>query len=141
MTALRLEPRLPATLGDFLERCHRHGQAKPTPLMLRYETGGYNCLHQDLYGDVVFPLQFTVMLSRPNHDFAGGEFILVEQRPRAQSRGDAIALQQGEAILFPTRYRPIRGARGWYRINVRHGVSRVSEGRRLTLGIIFQDAK
>jgi hypothetical protein len=141
MTALRFEPRLPATLGDFLERCHRHGQVKPTPLMLRYETGGYNCLHQDLYGDVVFPLQFTVMLSRPNHDFAGGEFILVEQRPRAQSRGDAIALQQGEAILFPTRYRPIRGARGWYRINVRHGVSRVSEGRRLTLGIIFHDAK
>jgi uncharacterized protein len=138
--ALRLESRFPATLSEFLGRCHRHGQTKPTPLMLLYETGGYNCLHQDLYGEIVFPLQFTVMLSRPNHDFAGGEFLLVEQRPRAQSRGDAIALQQGEAILFPTRYRPIRGARGWYRVNVRHGVSRVSHGRRLTLGIIFHDA-
>jgi hypothetical protein len=141
VTALRLESRFPPTLSEFAERCHRHRQTKPTPLMLRYEDGGYNCLHQDLYGEIVFPLQFTLMLSRHGHDFAGGEFLLVEQRPRAQSRGEAIVLQQGEAILFPTRYRPVRGTRGWYRVNVRHGVSRILSGRRLTLGIIFHDAK
>jgi hypothetical protein len=141
MEALRLPDRFPADLPEFTARCHRAGQAKPTPLMLRYDAGGYNCLHQDLYGAIVFPIQFTLMLGRPGEDFAGGEFLLVEQRPRAQSRGDAIALGQGEAILFATRYRPQRGTRGYYRVNVRHGVSRIDRGRRVTLGIIFHDAK
>jgi hypothetical protein len=140
MAALRLEPRFPAKLAEFLADCHRAGQVKPTPLMLRYAAGGYNCLHQDLYGDIVFPLQFTLMLSDAACDFAGGEFLLVEQRPRAQSRGDAVALAQGAAILFATRYRPVIGARGAYRVNVRHGVSRVGRGSRMTLGIIFHDA-
>jgi hypothetical protein len=141
MAALRLEPRFPPGLADFLEQCHGARQVKPTPLILRYTAGGYNCLHQDLYGEIVFPLQFTVMLSDPTRDFDGGEFLLVEQRPRAQSRGDAIALQRGGAILFATRYRPVHGIRGVYRVNVRHGVSRVGRGRRMTLGIIFHDAK
>jgi hypothetical protein len=141
MAALRLEPRFPPGLAEFLEHCHGAGQVKPTPLILRYTAGGYNCLHQDLYGEIVFPLQFTLMLSDPARDFDGGEFLLVEQRPRAQSRGDAIALQQGGAILFATRYRPVHGIRGVYRVNVRHGVSRVGRGHRMTLGIIFHDAK
>jgi hypothetical protein len=141
MEQLRLDNRFPATLEEFLAQCKRVGQPQPTPLMLRYDAEGYNCLHQDLYGAVVFPLQFTIMLSRPRVDFDGGEFLLVEQRPRAQSRGDAVALQQGEAILFATRYRPMRGTRGYYRANVRHGVSRVATGRRFTLGIIFHDAQ
>jgi hypothetical protein len=141
MEALRLETYFPPRLVEFIEHCHRAGQIKPTPLMLHYTAGGYNCLHQDLYGDLVFPLQFTVMLSDPTRDFDGGEFLLVEQRPRAQSRGHAIMLRQGEAILFATRYRPVRGTRGWYRVNVRHGVSPVKRGHRMTLGIIFHDAK
>ena len=141
MTALRLAPRFPGELGEFLAQCHRTGQVKPTPLMLRYAAGGYNCLHQDLYGEMVFPLQFTLMLSDPARDFDGGEFLLVEQRPRAQSRGDAVAIAQGAAILFATRYRPVAGTRGAYRVNVRHGVSRVGRGSRITLGIIFHDAK
>jgi hypothetical protein len=109
--------------------------------MLRYAAGGYNCLHQDLYGAIVFPLQFTFMLSRPEADFTGGAFMLVEQRPRAQSRAEAVGIEQGAAILFTTRYRPVRGARGHYRVNVRHGVATVESGRRVTLGIIFHDAK
>ena len=172
MEALRIEDRFPPKLDEFIARCHREGQLRPTPLMLRYDAGGYNCLHQDLYGEVVFPLQFTIMLSRLGRplressrpapsllsppgqgekiaagsqhsvsDFDGGEFLLVEQRPRAQSRGAAITLQQGEAILFATRYRPVRGARGSYRASVRHGVSTIDRGRRFTLGIIFHDAK
>jgi hypothetical protein len=141
MEMLGLKIRFPPALGQFIDYCHRYGQDKPTPLMLRYEAGGYNCLHQDLYGAVVFPLQFTIMLSRPQHDFEGGEFLLVEQRPRAQSRGAAIVLRQGQAILFPTSQRPQRGLRGYYRLNVRHGVSPIRRGRRLTLGIIFHDAK
>lgn len=139
--ALRLEARYPARLDKFVAGCHRAGQTRPTPLMLRYEAGGYNCLHQDLYGEIAFPLQFTIMLSRPARDFASGEFLLVENRPRAQSRGEAITLGQGCAILFPTRYRPIRSARGWSRAAVRHGVSRITRGHRVTLGIIFHDAK
>jgi hypothetical protein len=139
--AIRLADRFPPTLAEFLARCHREGQTKPTPLMLRYETGGYNCLHQDLYGEMVFPIQFTFMLSRADNDFEGGQFLLIEQRLRAQSRGDAIALEQGGAILFPTRYRPIQGTRGFYRVGVRHGVSRIERGLRFTLGIIFHDAK
>jgi hypothetical protein len=132
--------RYPRDLGSFLSRCARAGQRRPTPLLLHYAAGGYNCLHQDLYGAVAFPLQVTVMLSRPA-DYAGGEFLLVEQRPRAQSRGEAIALGLGEAIVFTTRHRPIEGARGWYRATVRHGVSRVRQGERCTLGVIFHDAR
>ena len=131
----------PATLDDFLERCRRSGQSKPTPLLLRYEAGGYNCLHQDLYGELAFPLQFTFMLSRDEVDYTGGEFLLLEQRPRAQSRGEALRLEQGAAIVFATRYRPVKGARGFYRVSVRHGISRVRNGRRLALGIIFHDAR
>jgi hypothetical protein len=141
MKAMRMGVSFPETLDDFVERCHRSGQTKPTPLLLRYEAGGYNCMHQDLYGEIAFPLQFTFMLSRYNADYTGGEFLLLEQRPRAQSRCDAIALEQGAAIVFATRYRPVKGARGYYRVNVRHGISRVRNGRRFALGIIFHDAK
>ena len=131
----------PPTLNDFLEVCHRAGQTKPTPLVLRYEAGGYNCMHQDIYGEVVFPIQLTCVLSRNIKDYRGGEFVLMEQRPRAQSRCEAVTLEQGEAIVFTTRYRPVRGTRGYYRVNVRHGVSRLHSGRRFSLGIIFHDAK
>ena len=141
MKALRMEISFPETLDKFLERCHRSGQTKPTPLLLRYEAGGYNCMHQDLYGELAFPLQFTFMLSRYEADYTGGEFLLLEQRPRAQSRCDAIALEQGAGIVFATRYRPVKGSRGFYRVNVRHGISRVRNGRRFALGIIFHDAK
>jgi hypothetical protein len=140
-SAMRLGAPYPAQLEAFTELCRRNGQSKPTPLILRYETGGYNCLHQDLYGDVVFPIQFTVMLSRREIDYRGGEFLLLEQRPRAQSRGEAVTLEQGEGIVFATRNRPVKGPRGYYRLNVRHGVSRIHQGRRLALGIIFHDAK
>jgi hypothetical protein len=135
------EATFPARLRPFLSQCHEAGQERPTPLLLRYERGGYNCLHQDRYGRVAFPLQAAVLLSRPGRDFEGGEFLLVEQRPRAQSRGDAIALRQGEMILFPNAERPVEGARGPYRAAVRHGVSRVRAGKRCTLGIIFHDAE
>jgi hypothetical protein len=131
----------PEELGQFLDRCAKSGQTKPTPLLLHYQRNGYNCLHQDLYGEVAFPLQVTVLLSRPEADFIGGEFLLVEQRPRAQSRGEAIVLGQGEAVLFPTRERPISGSRGYYRAAIRHGVSRVRSGTRYTLGVIFHNAK
>ncbi|MBV8450743.1 MAG: 2OG-Fe(II) oxygenase [Deltaproteobacteria bacterium] len=141
MKALRMGISFPESLDDFLEQCHRSGQMRPTPLLLRYEAGGYNCMHQDLYGEIAFPLQFTFMLSRYEKDYSGGEFLLLEQRPRAQSRCDAITLQQGAAILFATRYRPVKGTRGFYRVNVRHGISRVRNGRRFALGIIFHDAK
>jgi hypothetical protein len=130
----------PPGLDALLKTCHRRGQTKPTPLLLHYEAGGYNCLHQDLYGDVVFPLQLTCFLSRRGADYEGGDFLLVEQRPRAQSRGEAIATEQGEILIFPTRHRPVQGARGWYRAAVRHGVSRVLRGTRYTLGVIFHDA-
>jgi hypothetical protein len=141
MKALRMRISFPETLDDFLERCHHAGQTKPTPLLLRYEAGGYNCMHQDLYGELAFPLQFTFMLSRYEADYTGGEFLLLEQRPRAQSRCEAITLEQGAAILFATRWRPVKGVRGFYRVNVRHGISRVRSGRRFALGIIFHDAK
>ena len=131
----------PADLAGLQAICHRRGQTKPTPLLLHYETGGYNCLHQDIYGDVVFPLQLTCFLSRRGTDFEGGDFLLLEQRPRAQSRGEAIAPEQGEILIFPTRHRPVQGARGWYRAAMRHGVSRVLRGTRDTLGVIFHDAK
>ena len=131
----------PATLQTYLDRCHAAGQTKPTPLLLKYAAGDYNCLHQDLYGDMVFPLQATVLLSQPEVDFRGGEFLLVEQRPRMQSRGEVVPLRQGDAVIFATRYRPVAGRRGTYRVNLRHGVSRVRSGERYTLGVIFHDAK
>jgi hypothetical protein len=139
--ALRSKTRYPATLDAFLRRCHGKGQTKPTPLLLRYGPGGYNRMHQDLYGDIAFPLQMTVMLSQPGTDFEGGENLFVEQRPREQSIGTAIALRHGEAVVFATSARPIRGARGWRRPVLRHGVSRIASGHRMTLGIIFHDAR
>jgi len=138
--ALKTRVRHSADLAGLLTLCARRGQRKPTPLLLRYEAGGYNCLHQDLYGEVVFPLQLTVLLSEPGKDFEGGEFLLVEQRPRAQSRGSVAHLEQGEAVIFTTQYRPAAGARGPYRVNMRHGVSRVLSGERYTLGVIFHNA-
>ena len=137
---LREEARLPAALGAYLKECHAAGQERPTPLILKYEAGDYNCLHQDLYGDLVFPLQLTVLLSAPEDDFTGGEFLLVEQRPRAQSKGEVVPLRQGEAVIFPVHHRPVEGTRGPYRVTMRHGVSRVRSGQRFTLGIIFHDA-
>lgn len=130
----------PAALADFLSHCHAAGQTRPTPLILSYGPGDYNCLHQDLYGEWVFPLQLTVMLSAPGRDFDGGEFLLVEQRPRRQSRAQVVPLRQGEAVVFAVNRRPVRGARGFYQTTLRHGVSTVNSGRRLTLGIIFHDA-
>ena len=137
---LREEGQFPATLGAYLKECHKAGQQRPTPLILKYETGDYNCLHQDLYGPLVFPLQLTVLLSAAGDEFTGGEFLLFEQRPRAQSRGEAVPLQQGEAVIFPVHHRPAEGTRGAYRVTMRHGVSRLRSGRRFTLGIIFHDA-
>ncbi len=131
----------PGDHASYLARCHKAGQTKPTPLLLQYGPGDYNCLHQDLYGDHVFPLQITVLLSRPGVDFSGGEFVLTEQRPRMQSRAEVVPLAQGEAVIFPVHHRPVRGTRGIYRVNMRHGVSRLRSGHRHTLGIIFHDAK
>lgn len=139
-SALSEEFRYPAEHYVFLDYCHRNGQHKPTPLLLHYGPGGYNCLHQDLYGDVVFPLQLTVFLSRKD-DYIGGEFLLVEQRPRAQSRGEAVPTELGEMIIFTTRYRPVPSARGYYKVNIRHGVSTVRSGSRFALGVIFHDAR
>ncbi|HEX6443162.1 MAG TPA: 2OG-Fe(II) oxygenase [Stellaceae bacterium] len=137
---LRLDPRFPPTLKAYLDRCHKAGQQRPTPLILKYQAGDYNCLHQDLYGELVFPLQATVLLSAPGRDFEGGEFLLVEQRPRMQSKGEVVLLGQGDAVLFAVNHRPAAGARGFYRATMRHGVSRVRSGHRFTLGIIFHDA-
>ena len=131
----------PVTHAEFLERCHAAGQRLPTPLLLLYDTGDYNCLHQDLYGDLVFPLQVAILLSEPQRDFTGGEFVLTEQRPRRQSRVEVVPLRQGDAVVFAVHHRPVAGARGWYRANLRHGVSRVRSGRRHTTGIIFHDAR
>lgn len=133
--------RFPDALADFIERCHAAGQDRPTSLLLRYEAGDWNALHQDLYGDHVFPLQVAILLSRPDEDFSGGEFVLSEQRPRQQSRAEVVRLAQGDAVIFPVRERPVRGARGWSRFQMRHGVSRVRSGLRFTLGIIFHDAR
>jgi hypothetical protein len=130
----------PAEHAQFLARCHAAGQEKPTPLLLRYGAGDYNCLHQDLYGEHVFPLQVAVLLSRPGVDFDGGEFVLTEQRPRMQSRAEVVPLAQGDAVVFPVSQRPLQGTRGAYRVNMRHGVSRIRRGSRHTLGIIFHDA-
>ena len=138
--ALGIDRRFPATLAGWLKTCHEAGQSKPTPLLLKYEAGDYNCLHRDLYGDLVFPLQLTILLSDPGTEFSGGEFILTEQRPRMQSRGHVVNLRQGEAVIFAVNERPVHGTRGWYRTAMRHGVSTVRSGRRVTLGVIFHDA-
>jgi hypothetical protein len=130
----------PKTLDAFLADCHAAGQTRPTPLLLKYGAGDYNRLHQDLYGERVFPLQLTVLLSDPKHDFSGGEFVLVEQKPRAQSRAEVVPLRQGEAVIFAVHHRPARGTRGVYRAALRHGVSTVRDGQRFTLGVIFHDA-
>jgi len=139
--ALRLDQRFPATLEAFRLHCASAGQSEPTPLLLRYEAGGYNCLHQDVYGPVAFPLQVVAFLSRPGHDHTGGEFLLVEQRPRAQSVATVVPGGQGDLVVFPNRFRPVPGARGPFRGTVRHGLSRVHSGRRHALGIIFHDAR
>lgn len=134
------DQRFPDTHKAFLDRCHAAGQSRPTPLLLRYEAGDWNALHQDVYGDHVFPLQVAILLSEPGRDFAGGEFVLTEQRPRMQSRAEVVPLRQGDAVVFPVRERPVHGARGDYRVQMRHGVSRLRSGLRFTLGLIFHDA-
>ncbi len=139
--ALRIESRYPADHERYLARCRQAGQTRPTPLLLRYGEGDYNCLHQDLYGEHVFPLQATFLLSEPGRDFAGGEFVLTEQRPRMQSRAEVVALARGDGVIFPVRHRPVQGRRGWHRVSLRHGVSRLHSGERLTLGVIFHDAR
>jgi hypothetical protein len=138
--ASRIDVEYPRDHRAFIERCHAAGQRRPTPLILRYGVGDYNCLHQDLYGDEAFPLQLAILLSQPGRDFSGGEFVLVEQRPRMQSRAEVVPLQQGDAVIFAVNDRPVRGVRGVYRVKLRHGVSRVRSGQRHTLGVIFHDA-
>ena len=137
---MRIDERFPACHAQFLARCHAAGQRRPTPLMLSYGGGDYNCLHQDIYGEHVFPLQATILLSQPGRDFDGGEFVMTEQRPRMQSRAEVIPLARGDGVIFAVRERPVRGTRGVHRVNLRHGVSRIRSGERRTLGIIFHDA-
>jgi hypothetical protein len=139
--AMGIDIRYPATHDAFLARCHAAGQTRPTPLLLQYGESDYNCLHQDLYGEYVFPLQVAILLSEPGRDFTGGEFVLTEQRPRMQSRPEVVPLTQGDAVAFAVHVRPVQGTRGFYRVNLRHGVSRIRSGHRHTLGVIFHDAK
>jgi uncharacterized protein len=139
--AMGITVRYPAGHAAFLKRCHAAGQTRPTPLLLQYAAGDFNCLHQDLYGEHAFPLQVAVLLSQPGEDFTGGEFVLTEQRPRMQSRAAVVPLRRGDAVVFAVHHRPVRGTRGTYRVNLRHGVSAVRTGRRHTLGIIFHDGK
>ncbi len=139
--AMGIEVRYPAQHANFLARCHAAGQVRPTPLLLQYGPGDYNCLHQDLYGEHVFPLQVAVLLSTPGQDFTGGEFVLTEQRPRMQSRAEVVPLQRGDAVVFAVHHRPVQGTRGPYRVQMRHGVSRLRSGQRHTVGIIFHDAQ
>jgi hypothetical protein len=139
--AMGIDIRYPASHAAFLKRCHEAGQTRPTPLLLQYEAGDFNCLHQDLYGEHVFPLQVAILLSKPGSDFSGGEFVLTEQRPRMQSRAEVVPLTQGDAVAFAVHHRPVQGTRGTYRVNMRHGVSRLRSGHRHTVGVIFHDAK
>jgi hypothetical protein len=139
--AMGIEIRYPEKHAEFIRRCHDAGQVRPTPLLLQYGEGDYNCLHQDLYGEHVFPIQVAILLSEPSKDFTGGEFVLTEQPPRMQSRPEVVPLRQGDAVAFAVHHRPVKGTRGFYRVNLRHGVSRLRSGRRHTLGIIFHDAK
>ena len=139
--AMGLDVRFPREHAEFLTRCHAAGQVRPTPLLLQYAAGDYNCLHQDVYGEHVFPLQVAFLLSRPGADFSGGEFVLTEQRPRMQSRAEVVPLKRGDAAVFAVHHRPVQGTRGFYRVNMRHGVSRLTAGRRHTAGIIFHDAQ
>ena len=139
-TAMGIDVRFPERHADFIERCHVAGQLLPTPLLLQYGADDYNCLHQDLYGEHVFPLQVAILLSEPGRDFTGGEFVITEQRPRMQSRPEVVPLRQGDAVVFAVQHRPVQGARGVYRVNLRHGVSRLRSGHRHTVGIIFHDA-
>jgi uncharacterized protein len=139
--AMGIDIRYPAAHAAFLERCHDAGQTRSTPLLLQYEAGDFNCLHQDLYGEHVFPLQVAILLSEPGRDFAGGEFVLTEQRPRMQSGVEVVPLTQGDAVAFAVHHRPVQGTRGTYRVNLRHGVSRLRSGHRHTVGVIFHDAK
>lgn len=136
-----LSPRFPNSHSDYIDQCHDAGQTRPTPLLLQYAVDDFNCLHQDVYGDLLFPLQVAVLLSRPQQDFTGGEFVLTEQRPRMQSRTEVVSLDQGDAVVFAVRNRPVRGTKRDYRVNMRHGVSRLKGGQRHTLGVIFHDAK
>ena len=138
--AMSIDVRFPESHAEFIVRCHEAGQVRPTPLLLQYKTDDYNCLHQDLYGEHVFPLQFAILLSEPERDFTGGEFVMTEQRPRMQSRPIVVPLRQGDGVVFAVHYRPVKGARGVYRVNLRHGVSRIRSGHRSTVGIIFHDA-
>ena len=138
---MKIDTRYPDTHADFLKLCHDAGQTRPTPLLLQYTAGDFNCLHQDLYGDLAFPLQVAILLSEPGKDFTGGEFVLTEQRPRMQSRAEVVPLRQGDAVAFTVHHRPVQGTKGTYRVNLRHGVSRVRSGHRHTVGIIFHDAR
>ena len=138
--AMEIAMQYPLVHEDYLARCHAAGQIRPTPLLLQYGADDYNCLHQDLYGEHVFPLQVAILLSEPRRDFDGGEFVLTEQRPRMQSRLEVVPLRQGDGVIFAVHHRPVQGARGVYRVNLRHGVSRVRRGQRYTLGVIFHDA-
>ena len=139
--SLGIDMRYPTEHAAYLEHCHKAGQTKPTPLLLQYGAGDYNCLHQDVYGEQIFPLQVAFLLSQPGLDFTGGEFVLTEQRPRMQSRAEVVPLGRGDGVIFPVHHRPVRGTRGVYRVNLRHGVSRIRSGHRHTLGIIFHDAQ
>jgi uncharacterized protein len=137
---MRIDTRYPPDHAEFIDRCHAAGQLRPTPLILQYGEGDYNCLHQDLYGEHVFPLQLAILLSVPGRDFTGGEFVMTEQRPRMQSRAEVVPLAQGDAVIFAVHNRPVNGTRGAYRVNLRHGVSRLRSGHRHTVGVIFHDA-
>jgi hypothetical protein len=140
MQVLSIDQHYPESLAGLLERCHSAGQTKPTPLLLQYETGGYNALHQDLYGDIYFPMQVVLFLSEPGEDYNGGEFVLIEQKPRAQSRAIVLKPRKGDMLIFTTNFRPVKGSKGHYRVNMKHGVSEITSGNRYTLGIIFHDA-
>ena len=140
MRVLNIDKQFPGSLPELLELCHAHGQLRPTPLILRYSKGGYNALHQDLYGEVYFPMQLVVFLNEPGEDYQGGEFVLIEQRPRAQSKAIVLQPRKGDLLLFTTNSRPVKGSKGYYRVNMKHGVSELTDGKRHTLGIIFHDA-